>query len=167
MQRIMIIGGPGSGKSWLARQIGERLGLPVVAIDALVHDASGRQRSDEAIDDAATAATLEDRWIIEGGNSRTYAVRLARADWLIRLRPPRLARLLRVVRRGGATRELLAWTWSYDRVFGPRDDAMVAQADGRVVSDLRSGRAASALVAALPCPSGTPPSPISKGLNPV
>jgi adenylate kinase family enzyme len=33
MRRIMIVGQPGSGKSWLAGQIGKRLGLPVHHMD--------------------------------------------------------------------------------------------------------------------------------------
>ena len=35
MQRIMIVGRPGSGKSSLAQAIGERTGLPVIHIDKI------------------------------------------------------------------------------------------------------------------------------------
>jgi adenylate kinase family enzyme len=34
-ERILIIGPSGAGKSVLARRIGERLGLPVVHVDAI------------------------------------------------------------------------------------------------------------------------------------
>ncbi|MEL6615862.1 MAG: AAA family ATPase, partial [Bacteroidota bacterium] len=33
MQRVMIVGGPGAGKSTLARRLGEATGLPVIHID--------------------------------------------------------------------------------------------------------------------------------------
>lgn len=35
MKRVMIVGQPGAGKSTLARQLGERTGLPVVHIDTI------------------------------------------------------------------------------------------------------------------------------------
>ena len=35
MERILIIGCSGSGKSRLARQLGQKLGLPVVHLDQL------------------------------------------------------------------------------------------------------------------------------------
>lgn len=35
MQRIMILGQPGAGKSWLARELGARTGLPVIHMDCI------------------------------------------------------------------------------------------------------------------------------------
>ena len=35
MKRVMIVGQPGAGKSTIARQIGQRTGLPVVHIDKI------------------------------------------------------------------------------------------------------------------------------------
>ena len=45
MQRVMIIGQPGAGKSTLARQVGDRLGLPVVHIDHIHWQAGWVERS--------------------------------------------------------------------------------------------------------------------------
>lgn len=135
----------------MAAAMARRLDLPVIAIDTLLHDHEGRLRDAAAIDADARAAASGERWIIEGGNSRTYAERLARADCLIRLKPPRKVRLLRVMRRGGASVSLLRWTWKYDRVFGLRDDALIASAGHIPVHDLRSATAVDAFLAALPC----------------
>ncbi len=167
MQRVMIIGGPGAGKSWLAGRLGRCLDLPVQAIDDLLTSRDGRRRDDAEIDNAAVAATRGERWIIEGGNTRTYAARLARADCLIRLKPARLTRLWRVIGRGRVTPSLLGWTWGYDAVFGSKDEAMVTAAMARRIRchDLRSAGAVRQLLATLPCPSGITPSPISKGQN--
>lgn len=152
MQRIMIIGGPGAGKTWLAQRLGDRLDLPIIAIDDLLHDEAGRQHNDNAIDEAAQRAAEGDSWIIEGGNTRTYGPRLARAEWLIRLKPAVAIRLWRVLRRGDATPGLLRWTLDYDRVFGPKDEAALAQARGHLrQSDLRSARDATALLQTLSC----------------
>jgi hypothetical protein len=167
MQRVMIIGGPGAGKSWLAMRLSACLDLPVIAIDDLVQRSDGERRVDTEIDTDALAAATGERWIIEGGNTRTYSRRLARADCLIRLKPGRLMRLWRVARRGRVTPSLLRWTWSYDAVFGPRDDAVIAAASASQVRyhDLRSPLAVHRFLKALPCPYGTAPSPISKGQN--
>ncbi len=35
MQRVMIVGQPGSGKSALARKLGQRTGFPVIHIDTI------------------------------------------------------------------------------------------------------------------------------------
>lgn len=169
MQRVMIIGGPGAGKSWLASRLGPCLDLPVIAIDQLVGSTGRGRRTDAEIDGDAIAAAAGDRWIIEGGNTRTYDFRLSRADCLIRLKPARMTRLWRVLRRGGSTASLLRWTWSYDAVFGPKDDAVIAAAAAAQVicHELRSTRTVRVFLATLPCPSGTTPSLISKGQNPV
>jgi len=154
MQRVMIIGGPGAGKSWLANKLGLRLDLPVIAIDDLVRRSDGGRRGDAEIDADAIVVASGKRWIIEGGNTRTYHQRLARADCLIRLKPSRLTRLWRVVRRGGMTPALLRWTWSYDGVFGPKDDAVILAAADRGIAchDLRSPAEVLRFLASLPLP---------------
>lgn len=123
--RIMIIGGPGSGKTWLAARLGDRYSLPVHCVDHAVWDRHGKLRSNSEIDRITRAWAGEGRWVIEGGNTRTYGDRLARADTLIRLCPPRLLRMTRVFRRSGYRHELLWWTWRYDAVFGVKDRELV------------------------------------------
>lgn len=132
MDRVMVIGGPGSGKTWLAKELARCTGLPVIAIDDLVHDAAGQQRPPARIDADARAAADSSRWIIEGGNSRTYDYRAQRANCIVLPQPPLWKRLWRVWRRDGWNRPLLVWTWRYDRVFGPRDRAALAGAPDTV-----------------------------------
>ena len=138
----MIIGGPGAGKSYLARLMSVRLGLPVTTVDDLVRSSGNSPQSAEQIDGMAITAAEQDRWIIEGGNTRTYAVRVARADLLIRLCPPRPLRLLRVLRRRSVSRQLLFWTWRYDAVFGAKDRAAVEAAKARSIRVLELARRA-------------------------
>lgn len=145
----MIIGGPGAGKTRLAAILAEKLQLPVVSVDDFVWRAGGSLRAAADIDADVRAAAAQDRWIIEGGNSRTYADRLSRADTLVRLSPPRLIRMLRVLRRGAVSRDLLVWTWRYDPVFGPKDRAAVEQAKAAAdicVHELATGREVAAFV---------------------
>ncbi|MDQ0316157.1 hypothetical protein [Amorphus orientalis] len=121
ISRIMIVGGPGSGKTWLARQLGLRHELPVYSVDEEVWDRNGALRAPEDIDARVRRLAAQDRWIIEGGNSRTYADRIQRADAIIRLSPPIWLRLYRVLRRDGLRIELFRWTLRYDTVFGAKD----------------------------------------------
>jgi adenylate kinase family enzyme len=96
----MIIGQPGAGKSWLARRLGDATGLPVVHIDREVHWLPGWVESSPQ-DKVRRAAAIHarDAWIIEGGHSRSWPQRLARADTLIWLDVPLPVRVLRVTAR--------------------------------------------------------------------
>lgn len=130
--RIMIVGGPGSGKTWLAQRLGRRYELPIHAVDDEVWDRHGALRAPDDIDARVRRLTAQDKWIIEGGNSRTYTDRVKRADAIIRLAPPIWQRLYRVFRRDGLRIELLRWTLLYDNAFGPKDRLVLE--NGRVTA---------------------------------
>lgn len=85
MQRVMICGGPGSGKSWLAREVGRRTGLPVFHMDHIHWKPGWVERTPEEKLALVRSVQAQDRWVFEGGHSTTYSERLARADsfvWL-------------------------------------------------------------------------------------
>src|SRR5262245_19550670 len=89
MQRIMIIGGPGTGKSTLARRVAERLGLPVVHLDR--HYWSLGWVAPEAAAWRCRVAELAgaEAWVMDGNYSGTFDLRLPRAQALIWLDLPR------------------------------------------------------------------------------
>ena len=91
VRRIMIIGGPGAGKSVLAGQLGQITGLPVVALDAL---APGQ--GDAPALDAARA----DAWILDGNHPSTWPYRMSRAHLIVFLDLTPGQRLWQTVRRG-------------------------------------------------------------------
>lgn len=129
--RIMIVGGPGSGKTWLAQRLCRRYELPIFAVDDEVWDLHGNLRASEDIDARVRRLTALNKWIIEGGNSRTYTDRAQRADAIIRLVPPIWRRLYRVLLRNGLRLELLRWTLRYDKVFAPKDRLALETGRGR------------------------------------
>ncbi|GAA4015507.1 hypothetical protein GCM10022280_12830 [Sphingomonas swuensis] len=99
MQRIMIVGQPGSGKSHLAAALGEATGLPVIHIDRIHWQPGWVERSPAEKTRLCGEAEAGERWIFEGGHSTTWPSRLARADLLVWLDRPALLRGWRVVRR--------------------------------------------------------------------
>ena len=95
----MIIGQPGSGKSTMARRLGEVTGLPVVHID-MIHWKPGwveRERHEKSR--LCHEVHVREAWIFEGGHSTTWPERLDRADTVIWLDVPLPVRLRRVVWR--------------------------------------------------------------------
>ena len=85
MERILIIGCSGSGKSRLARILGKELGLPVVHLDQLWWQADWQNVTVEEFDSRLAMALSMDRWIIDGNYSRTMEARLSRCDTVIYL----------------------------------------------------------------------------------
>ena len=134
MQRILVMGPPGGGKSRLARHLGARLGLPVFHLDQAFWLPGWAQAPAEAF--AAEVARLAGgpAWVIDGNYIETIASRFAVADTLIYLDPPAWLCLLRIGRRtlesygqvradaAAGCRERVdldflrfAWSWRRDR----------------------------------------------------
>ena len=85
MERILIIGCPGSGKTTLARALKEKLGLPVVHLDQLWWKDGWEHVTREEFDSRLAMALNMDQWIIDGHYSRTMPMRLSRCDTIIYL----------------------------------------------------------------------------------
>ena len=99
MQRVMIIGQPGSGKSWLAVQLGARLGLPVHHMDHIHWQSGWVERGVAEKARLCAAIEAQEAWVFEGNFTTTAANRAARADLLVWLDLPVGLRLWRVTRR--------------------------------------------------------------------
>jgi adenylate kinase family enzyme len=66
MERILVMGSPGSGKSTFARRLSQITGIPVVSLDALYWK-PGWQPSDAAEFEARVAEVIRrPRWIVDG-----------------------------------------------------------------------------------------------------
>ncbi|RAU33570.1 adenylate kinase [Pantoea sp. RIT413] len=68
LQRVLIMGNSGSGKSWLAARISEFKTLPVTDLDTLYweQDGYGRAREKTEVIKDVLAIANKERWIIEG-----------------------------------------------------------------------------------------------------
>ena len=98
-KRIMIVGQPGSGKSTLARKLGGITGLPVVHMDKIHWMANWTPRDMSKRWEMVRDVHAQDEWIFEGGFSRSWNERAARAQLLIWLDVGLWRRLWRVTLR--------------------------------------------------------------------
>jgi len=99
----MIVGQPGSGKSWLAVQVGRRLGLPVHHMDHIHWLPGWVERGRAEKERLCGAIEAGEAWVFEGNFTPTVANRIARADQVVWLDVPVALRLWRVTRRKLAT----------------------------------------------------------------
>lgn len=102
MQRVMIIGGSGSGKSTVARKLGDVTGLPVIHIDKLFWQPGWVERPKAERDRLIHDAIASEHWIIDGNYSSTFDQRAARADTIVFLDIATARRVARVVWRMAA-----------------------------------------------------------------
>jgi len=88
MERILIIGSGGAGKSTLACQLGEMLSLPVIHLDRLYWYGNWQHRTALEFDPLLGQALDGERWIIDGNYIRTLPTRLAYCDTVLFLDYP-------------------------------------------------------------------------------
>jgi len=135
-RRIMIMGPSGAGKSTLARELGQRLGLPVIHLDRLFWLPGWTQCPEDDFQMAVRKAAEGERWVIDGNYRRTIEPRLERADAIIFLDLPRRVYLPRVIARSVRTfgrdrpdmgddcperldPRFLKWVWDHERKRRP------------------------------------------------
>lgn len=99
VRRVMILGGSGAGKSWLALRLAARSRLPCHHMDRLSWMPGFVHRSTEELDALTLDIHGQDHWIVEGGHYETAAERAARADLLIWVDPPLALQVARVAWR--------------------------------------------------------------------
>lgn len=109
MERICIIGGSGTGKTTLAKNLGKELNIPVYHIDGIHHLKNWEIRDKEERDKIILEKTLEDKWVIDGTYRSTLNQRFERADCIIYLDYSTFAQLkgvlIRYIKNNGKEKE--------------------------------------------------------------
>lgn len=99
MDRIVIIGSPGAGKSTLARKLGDLLNIEVYHLDRYFWDSGWHELSRSERIEIQRNILNKERWIIEGTYLSSSDERLSKADTVMFLDIPRLLCLYRVFKR--------------------------------------------------------------------
>ena len=164
MEKVMVIGSPGAGKSTFARALRDRTGLPLYYLDMLWHRPDGTNVSREAFDAGLAEILKRDRWIIDGNYQRTMERRLQACDTVFLLDYPVELCLAGVEGRIGKPREDMPWVErEFDGEFRqyildfPRDqqpgiEKLLERYNGKELVRFRSrGEAEAYLGAGSPC----------------
>jgi adenylate kinase family enzyme len=104
--RIRIIGACGSGKSYIARELSRKYGVAYYETDNLVWDRSAENLrfSVEARDSQLEEILGKPSWILEGAHYKWGQESFKKADLIVILKPNKVVRDLRVIRRFIKTR---------------------------------------------------------------
>ena len=80
MQKVLVIGCSGAGKSTFARRLRDITGLPLYYLDRLWHKADRTHITREEFDRVLAEWLARPAWIIDGDYSRTLPQRLEACD---------------------------------------------------------------------------------------
>jgi adenylate kinase family enzyme len=154
VNRVVVLGAGGAGKTQLSNGLAARTGLPVVHLDTLFWKPGWQPGPREDFRAAVDEAVQGERWIIDGNFLSAGDARFARADTAIFLDLPRRTCIARVLRRAirdrgirrpdlpegcseGFDWDFLKWIWNFGRDDRPRILETLGRFHGDVVQ-LRS-----------------------------
>ena len=109
MQKVLVIGCPGSGKSCFARTLHAKTGLPLFHLDLLYWNADRTTVPKDVFLDRLHGALGQDAWIIDGNYLSTLELRLQACDTVFFPDLPSETCLDGIRRRRGVPRPDLPW----------------------------------------------------------
>ena len=121
MKRVVILGRGASGKSTLARRLGQITGLPVIELDKIFWGANLVPTSHEQWTETQRPLVDQERWILDGdlGPYDSIEVRLRAADTIILLDYSLCRCAWRAIRRSRERADFWHWLLMYRRKFLP------------------------------------------------
>lgn len=109
MEKALVIGCPGAGKSTFARALRDKTGLPLRYLDMLWHKPDKTTFTWEEFDVGLAQWLAEPQWIIDGNYLRTLEMRLKACDTVFFLDYPLEVCLAGAQSRVGKLREDMPW----------------------------------------------------------
>ena len=132
MERVVVIGSGGAGKSTFSRRLGEATGLPVIHLDNIFWKPNWQPTPREEWEKTVAELVRRDSWIMDGNFGGTRELRIRASDTVIFLDIPRLICLYRVIKRAITfrgknrpdmaegchekfDREFAGWVWNFPK----------------------------------------------------
>lgn len=109
MNKVIIIGCPGSGKTTFAEKLQKCTGLPLYYLDAIWHKPDKTHIPREEFDQRIVEIFETPRWIIDGNYKRTIEMRMKQCDTVFLFDLPVEVCLQGVTDRVGKERYDLPW----------------------------------------------------------
>lgn len=116
MNKIIVIGPSGAGKSEMSRKLHDILDLPLYHLDNIFWKKDRTHISRDEFDIKLNELLSLDKWIIDGDYSRTYEIRIEKADTIIFLDYPLDTCLQGIESRIGKPRTDIPWK---EDIFDP------------------------------------------------
>ena len=110
MQKVLVIGCPGSGKSTFSIALHQITALPLIHLDMLHWNADKTIVEKSIFRERLTHALLQDTWIIDGNYASTMELRMQHCDTVIFLDYPTELCLEGILSRCGKLRPDMPWT---------------------------------------------------------
>ncbi len=109
MNKVIVIGCPGAGKSTFARELHKKTALPLFYLDMIWHKPDKTSISHEEFDQRIEEIVKGEQWIIDGNYSRTLPIRMKHCDTVFLLDYPLDICLNSAEERVGTKRQDLPW----------------------------------------------------------
>ncbi len=109
MEKVLVIGCPGSGKSTFSRALNKITGIPLFYLDMIWHKPDKTTCSREVFDQRLGEILRGERWIIDGNYARTLPLRLADCDTVFWLDYPLETCIEGIRARKGKPRADMPW----------------------------------------------------------
>lgn len=109
MNRILVIGCPGAGKTYFAKALSKLIDIPVIHMDNLYWNKDRTSVSKEELENKLLPYLKEEKWIIDGNYHETLKQRLEYATDVFFLNMPRETCIEGILERIDQPRDDIPW----------------------------------------------------------
>ncbi len=99
MEKVLVVGCCGAGKSTLSKKLEKILKLPLIHLDKYYHKPNWEEPEKDEWEQVLRKLVKQKRWIMDGNYADSFDIRFPLADTIIYLDYPSIKCCLRVIKR--------------------------------------------------------------------